>query len=405
MDAFHFLHFIKREFDWHMRQHKGLETYRAPSLTNSIHPMFALDRWATGPGQDTPKLYRSMRPALQLASLWLTEDMPLLWFSHLTFGHRRHNPAGQVYLERNPHYKTPGALATVKANLVEFGKTNFFSFYHPSVRNNYFGCTYRQKESLPYFNEFKSADFPLAVSSKGVRKPCIALTRGFVKALQSTSISENERYRTLFMLATVLCHEVAHGYHMFHHRSPEPLWASDEKIPELGFSWELNVVGHVPMPTGKSGLDGQFHELHAIRMLEVPSSADERLKVLLYLKGNSRAEFTTRDASGDHRKWPVVNGGNFRGAKWTLSSDALYFIASFHDVPMHWVISWFQQDVWETLKARWVQANRFEPPALGQAFMIIYERNPYGVQVHRPLYPDNRVDATVLEKRRKSVQK
>jgi len=140
-------------------------------------------------------------------------------------------------------------------------------------------------------------------------------------------------------------------------------------------------------------------------MLEVPSSADERLKVLLYLKGNSRAEFTTRDASGHHRKWPVVNGGNFRGAKWTLSSDALCFIASFHDVPMHWIISWFQQDVWETLKARWVQANRFEPPALGQAFMIIYEGNPYGVQVHRPLYPDNHVDATILEKRRKSVQK
>jgi hypothetical protein len=404
MDASKFLQLIQHEFDWHVRQHKGAEAYRAPSLTNSILPMFALDRWATGPGQDTRQLYPIMRPALQLASLWLTEDMPLLWFGHLTFGQRRRNAAGQVYLERNPHYSTPAALATVRTNLHEFGKTNFFSFAHPDCKDQAYGTTYPYREMLPYFRKFRHTDFPPVLSSKGVLKPCIRLTRAFVKSFQSPSVSANERYRSLFMFAIVLCHEVAHGYHMFLDSSPEPLWAVDEKIPELGFSWELNVLGHVPMPNGGTGSEGRFRRLNAVRMLELPPDA-ERDRVLLGLKGTSRAEFTTRDASGNYRNWPILNGGRFRGAEWTLSRHALFFIASFHDIPTHWMVSWFQRDSWEALKLRWLENNRFVPPALGQTFMIIYERTPLGVQIHRPLYPNNPIDAKIIEEHHKYLQR
>jgi len=404
MDSFHLLQAIRHEFDWHVRQHQGTEVYRAPSLTNPVLPMFALDRWATGPGQDTSDIYTVMRPALQLASMWLTEDLPLLWFSHLTFGHRRRNAAGQVYLEMNPHYRTPAALHTVKDNLHEFGKTNFFAFAHPDCKEKFAGVTYVKKESMSHYREFSRTDFPPVLSDKGVYKPCICLAQRFRGAFRSTNASANERYRALFIFAVVLCHEVAHGYYMFLESGNEPLWAENEKNPELGFSWELSVLGHIPVPNGKTASNDRFQEIHAIRLLEAPSSA-VRDKVLQSLAGSSRAEFTTRDASGHYRNWPVVNHGKFRGATWTMSSDAQLFIASFHVVPMHWVVSWFQKDIWEALKARWVQKKMYEPPALGQTFMAIYERTSNGVQVHRPLYPGNRVDAMILEEHRKSVQK
>jgi hypothetical protein len=300
--------------------------------------------------------------------------MPLLWFSHLTFGERRRNAAGQVYLERNPYYSTPAALETVKAKLREFGRTSFFLFAHPDYKENSHGTTYTRKESLPYFREFCDADFPRVLSGKGVRSPCISHTQGFVKVFRSTGVSANERYRSLFIFAVVLCHEIAHGYHMFQDKSPEPLWAADEKFPELGFSWELNVLGHIPNPNGGTKGDGGFREIHAVRMLEIPPEA-EREKLLLFLKGNLRAEFTSRDASGNHRNWPVLDGGRFRGAKWSLSNRAQFFIASFHVIPMHWIVSWFQSDVWRQLQMQWAEKNMYLPPALGQTFMIIYERS------------------------------
>jgi hypothetical protein len=131
---------------------------------------------------------------------------------------------------------------------------------------------------------------------------------------------------------------------MFQDNGPEPLWAADEKFSELGFSWELNVLGHIPMPNDETKGDGGFRKIHAVRMLEIPPDA-EREKLLLFLKGNSRAEFTSRDASGNHRNWPILNGGHFRGAKRSLSNHAQFFVASFHDIPMHWIVSWFQSDI------------------------------------------------------------
>ncbi|KAH6875176.1 hypothetical protein BKA58DRAFT_437167 [Alternaria rosae] len=405
MDASGFLLAIRREFDWHVRQHRGTEVYRAPSLTNPVLPMFALDRWATGPGQDTFDIYTIMRPALQLASMWLTEDLPLLWFSHLTFGHRRRNAAGQVYLERNPHYRTPAALKTVKENLHEFGKTNFFAFAPPKCKNTSYATTYSKKESIPHFREFNHADFPPVLSDKGILKPCIILTRGFVKSFRSRSVSANERYRSLFMFAIDLCHEVTHSYSMFHDGSiPEPLWAANEKFPELGYSWEMSVLGHLPMSNSIIIEDGRSREINSVCMLEA-SSHVERDRLLSFLKGNSRAEFTRRDASGNYRSWPVLHGGGFRGAKWTMSNNAQLLIASFHVIPMHWMVSWFQQDVWEILKIRWAQNNLYEAPALGQKFMVRYERSTHGVSVHRPLYPNNRVDAKIIEDHRKEAQK
>ncbi|ORY05564.1 hypothetical protein BCR34DRAFT_604488 [Clohesyomyces aquaticus] len=59
----------------------------SPTLTNTLHPFIKLDRWPRGYDQHTHRIFEHMRPALQLASLLLTEDCTLPWFHHVTWGY------------------------------------------------------------------------------------------------------------------------------------------------------------------------------------------------------------------------------------------------------------------------------------------------------------------------------
>ncbi|KAF1940954.1 hypothetical protein EJ02DRAFT_493582, partial [Clathrospora elynae] len=61
-----FLYIPLQEYRWHVEQHGGFggrTTYPLPSLTNLMLPTFT-DRWATGPGQHTRKVFDKVRPAL-----------------------------------------------------------------------------------------------------------------------------------------------------------------------------------------------------------------------------------------------------------------------------------------------------------------------------------------------------
>jgi hypothetical protein len=64
----------------------------APSLTNEILPLFRT-RWASGPQQSFhDRWQQNLIPALQLASLSLSEDYALFWFSHLANAEHREKP-------------------------------------------------------------------------------------------------------------------------------------------------------------------------------------------------------------------------------------------------------------------------------------------------------------------------
>jgi hypothetical protein len=360
--------------------------------------MFKLDRWATGRGQYTSEFYNRMLPALQLISLWLTEDYPLLWYSHLTFGERRTNFAGQTYVVPTPHSSTPAALDIVKANLIEFGKTITFMFT-PTTCGDEAGCwgvTWPSKERMPGFQQYR---YPRVLSNKGMRHPVISVIPAFeVFFRQSWSCaSAHEWYTGLFMFACVLGHEVAHGYNMFITAGRrEPLWHASEKQTELGFSWEKNVLGHCLDAGDSTSVDGYFrHDMVACQVQEIPTLR-ERAEVFHRLKEGVKSEFTGRDAHGDLRQWPSISAFDFRGAKWSLPNNVQGFAASIHIVPTHWMVSWFQSDVWARLKSRWAQHELYVPLPLGQTFMIIYERGNKGTQVHRPLYLNNAVDAEIL---------
>ena len=62
----------------------GGNDWPAPSLTNEILPLFRT-RWADGPQQYFhDRWQQNLVPALRLASLFLSEEPALFWFSRLT---------------------------------------------------------------------------------------------------------------------------------------------------------------------------------------------------------------------------------------------------------------------------------------------------------------------------------
>ncbi|CAO2658614.1 Nn.00g063370.m01.CDS01 [Neocucurbitaria sp. VM-36] len=341
----HFLENLLREHAGHVYQREsdgGASASLPPSLTNEILPMFT-DRWASGPDQYRREIFYKLRPALQLASLLFTENYPLAWFSHPTFGHRFRYSTGTYVMPS--HYSS-------------------------------------SPEALPRLCEFRHDDWPPILSREGYTRPVIMLNacfQEFFRKYYSMHASYAERYRALFTFAVTLGHEVAHAYEFWLTGSDsEPHWSWGEKHAELGFSWEVSIISRVLNPiTGDMGDWGRFHKLCSIRLEEYATEAD-REHLLRELKGRTSAQFTTRDAAGRHRDWPLLQPREFRGAEWYLSRGSIAIVASIYAVPSQWIIDWFQKDVW---------------------FMIIYERNAHGAQIQRPLNPYFEVDAGILRRR------
>ena len=370
--------------------------------------MFRLDRWATGPSQHPVEIYQRMLPALQLVSLLLCEDGPLLWYSRLTFSERRLNSLGQVYLVSKPYSNSPQAIAIVKANLNELAKVVTFMFAPHSCQKTNWGTTYHRRENMLFFHEFHAESFPVIPPSAGIANPSIVLSRKFDiffrKTLPTHHPSLNECCRALFMFASVIGHEVEHSYYMFLHGAqvpPEPIWDISEKSAELGFSWEWNVLGCIPMPLGnKTGdAEGRFPQMAAVKLEEYQSEVD-RKRTICAVKARTNAEITKRDAQGIRRIWSALDISHFRGSSWSLNDTATGFVASVYSLRPRWLVGWFQRTLWENIKTNWTEKQYYMPPSLGESFVIMYDRSASDTHIQRPLHPENEVDAKILCNRR-----
>jgi hypothetical protein len=406
-------------FEGHVRLHCGYslketKSIPEPTLGNEILPMLS-DRWASGPGQHLATLYPRLKPALQLASLFLTQDYPLRWFSHLTFGERRLNTQGQRYIVNTVYSWSPEALLIVKSNLKELGKVITLMFEPSGYNEKAWGRTYFDRTSMKFFHEFRDLDFPRALSNEGkAPRVCIVMNRqrftDFYRFIYPKDASISEKYRAAFMFTNTLVHEIAHAYNFWLHGPEygEPLWNMLEKHAELGFSWESHVLGRVVNPLRYTGdPDSRFRFLTSIQ-LEEYSTEDERQKLIGRFKENSNAKFTKRDVNGEHPQRSRVNVHEFRGAKWSLSEGATSVIAAIHAIPTRWIVNWFQQDVWTQWQTVWTKSQQYTPPPLDHAFMLFYSQNDNWNQVLRPLHSSFPVDAKILRDHAKnttSVQK
>ena len=381
--------------------------YSQPSLANSILPMFK-NRWATGPGQHS-EIYQKVIPALQLASRLLTEDYPLTWFTQLTFGERRTDAAG-TYIAPTGYSKTPEAIAQVKKNILQIGKVITFMFEPPGYEERAYGSCTPTKSSRDFFHEFRSSDWPSVRRSDDVghARPCVVLNSAFLHFFRHRYdfASQDEIYRALLILAITLVHEFAHGYNSWltpEHK--EPRWCQKEKEAELGWSWERAIMGY--------GLDsfrhhgdpkGKYRQLYQIRILEYRTRA-ERENIFLRFAGTNRTDdrFTRCDATGRKARPAVMDGNEFRHSKTWFENDrkATHFIAAVQTIPMTWVVDWFQEERWTWRKQYWSEQGFYVRPTLGNAFVVLYERDGHKAATLRPLNPAIRVDKEILEQRQR----
>ncbi|KAF2634933.1 hypothetical protein P280DRAFT_485040 [Massarina eburnea CBS 473.64] len=120
----------------------------SPNLDNKIHSIFDFKRF-----RDVDKdTYRKMELALQLATLWLTDDRMLDWFYHNTVGILKFaetNGLPWPFLAQNPKYadllnprQREAARKLWMAKLKDLSKVLKVYMYQGNDDLNLFGCTY-----------------------------------------------------------------------------------------------------------------------------------------------------------------------------------------------------------------------------------------------------------------------
>jgi hypothetical protein len=158
----HFLDGLLTEYDKHVRTSGAYDKqakYSLPSLTNGVLPMF-LSQWATGPGQQTRGIYPWLVPAFKLASRLLSEDYPLMWFCHLTFGERRRGTTG-MYILPTAFLTSPQAIVRVRDNIRNVGELTTLMFAPQHHRESgSWGFTTRSKHHQKFYKAFRNSHWP-----------------------------------------------------------------------------------------------------------------------------------------------------------------------------------------------------------------------------------------------------
>jgi hypothetical protein len=406
---------LVNEFDWHLNKTGCFGgSHPFPCLENEILPMFTT-RWASGPNQRTASYFSRIKPTLKLASRLLTEDWPLMWFYNLTFGTQRAHPLlkDTKYLEHPTKY-LPANMAVVKKNIRELGEVITFMHAPSTSTKLSYGTTYRRKFDAPSFDSFRESDWPSCsdqfdASGKRRLRPCIVLNPYFQDYFLDRngwdSASQTSRYRTLFVFAVTLCHEFVHAYWhwLYRYADKEPCWNKSERVNELGFSWERQVIGRVVCPVQFKNFNG-YRILFSAEIQEY-KNAQEYFDMVANVDGMARAYLTTRDAKGKERLWPLLEPSDVRGSPLYLGRRCESFLALVTCLPMSWVVAWFQEKFWRDGKRMWDEKDNYLAQPVQNPFMVVYKRNTKEAWVFRPLREDHEVDRRILKEMGKGAQR
>ncbi|KAH3969933.1 hypothetical protein HBI81_127090 [Parastagonospora nodorum] len=388
-----FLLSVLGEFEWHIREAGCWDSVNVqPTLTNAVLPMFQ-HRWATGPNQYTSDVCSGLYPGLVLALRFLSEDWPLLWFTKLTFARRCPSTTkpGSTYLAATSSQTPAAEIAKVKANLAELGEVVTLMFAPRSCNEKAWGVTYNTKRAMRFHTEVSDTDRPR------------------IKPEYSTdtisSCTPAETYRVHFLFAITLVHEITHAYWFwFNEKTPEPVWHEGERNAELGFSLEREVIGHVVQPMlGYQGIEG-IRTLISSELREYANSKDRMDAVIELQDATKLSKTLTR--YGAKRKWPVLKTSDLRGSELFLENSSQKYLGGIKCINMAWVSAWFQEDEWVRRRRDWDRRNMYWPPAVRDAFLVVYDQNGTTVQILRSLNVTSEGDAKIhkeLQKEEKEL--
>jgi hypothetical protein len=258
-------------------------------LDNPIHPLFSQDKWR---GIDEG-LYANMKPALQLASLWITDDRVLDWYYHNTVGivKRSHADDKKPYLAPNPKYemKTDSGKAIVRRlwfeKLKKLGKV--LVFHLVEKENVLIDDLGQETESMCFWspadamNKVEGREKPRwSLEELGLKTTSDGFTRTYQEKVEPqivignmykaflTGIPPNadglgrmqkfELFNFWFKLANTICHAVGHfpRFRWYDHnygtKTVEPahdvaeleFLRNTKSNPESGRSWERYLFGN-----------------------------------------------------------------------------------------------------------------------------------------------------------------
>lgn len=101
------------------RSLKGEPMRKDDMIDIEVHPLFAPERFFGKLPIDA--VYNTLKPAFQLCTLVITDDVYLDWWVHVKYARLRQHPAtGHGHLELNQADVPKNAKAIVKAEMVEF---------------------------------------------------------------------------------------------------------------------------------------------------------------------------------------------------------------------------------------------------------------------------------------------
>ena len=264
-----------------------------PDLDNSIHPIWHIDNWR-GVDED---LYELMKPALQLASMFIQPRSMREWFVPLVHSSvKEDEKTGKPYLPehpdilKNPKVKRAKVLEEVQSYLnclthsviLEIGDRQLHATGYTITDNteppHTSNCPPRHN------NHLKSVRMIFRLQWKEY----------LIEELNTTSQAENLRF--YFLFALTLTHELAHAVGVLRRGDTvEAYLRVDDLHKEYGFAWEEFAVG------------GRIDPFERV---------------------SCRMPFFT------WRLWRTSNNDN---------KD--YVI-----VPMRWVAQWFQKSTWRAIR-------------------------------------------------------
>ena len=370
-----------------------------PNIKNDIHPAFHLNRWMTGHDQHTSTIYGRMMPALQLASLFLSEECVLGHFAHMYLGSLRQDSRG-IHIEPVPEENTPQGRQFAKNKLVELANVITFMFvprdhYQHAERDekHAWGIT---RASRKYFQRttrfgrrYKESDFPpvppqYRTSQYEYQTPIISLREDFQDFFlrDYPGCTPSQKYRVWLLFAVVLVHEVSHSFWMFLGRMKgigEPYGYSDSNMPELGFDWEQRALGHV--------VDPRFGTVHVASNLPLTtkrtatwnsdSNGENRRKAMRILFGHELYRMFPWTANIEYNgkfSWaPEYELSDFPepfGGQTSRQNFGFLITA----LSMRWVVAWFKEEHWDHFRDRWRRERRYEPLKFWSVMCVYYQR-------------------------------
>lgn len=169
----------------------------------------------------------------------------------------------------------------------------------------------------------------------------------------------------------------------------EPYWGPLDPKGELGYSWEMRVLGQICCP-----LFDTLENCSALFSMKTymwrPDELDKaeivrRAKDIFYRReGGIHVRPIPLDI---HLNW--LPSHEWRGVRYygadMVSNANFTFIA--HGIPMCWVAAWFREEEWDNRRRYWntgrqdyVSGLDILVPELGPSFSLIYEMDVWGRQ-------------------------